>query len=170
MMAYMKLTGAPYLNSIIKPFVIEILHHTNGGQSYEIDATKATNGNMEGNLSRFDGHVTEDHRRYTEISNEFPMQLHILSAHLGNEVQKKFPNSRHSSVGGFLFLRFINPAILSPFQNGLVDQAILDATRPVVLTTKLLQNLANGIEFNRAKEPLHDERKRIRHQQHRPSP
>jgi len=133
--------------------VLEILNNNNNNQqSYEIDPSKFAGENVEQNLAR----LMEISQKIIDVilksANEFPMQLRILSAHLGNEVTKKFPNSRHSAVGGFLFLRFICPSILSPYQNGLLDNAILDASRSVVLITKLMQGVANGIEFNGVKE------------------
>ncbi|EFA76778.1 regulator of chromosome condensation domain-containing protein [Heterostelium album PN500] len=63
-------------------------------------------------------------------------------------VVKKFPDNKHSSVGGFVFLRFLCPAIIAPYTAGLVDEAPgPEATRALVLIGKVLQNLANGIEF-----------------------
>jgi len=46
-----------------------------------------------------------------------------------------------------LFLRFLCPAILSPGAYGLLDTPNHDASRPLVLISKLIQNVSNGIEF-----------------------
>jgi hypothetical protein len=53
-------------------------------------------------------------------------------------------------VGGFFFLRFMCPAIISPEGFGVLadGQVLLDeARRALVLVSKLLQNLANGKLF-----------------------
>jgi hypothetical protein len=75
----------------------------------------------------------------------------VLCAHLQDEVKDKFPQSKHSIVGGFLFLRFICPVLVSP--EGLnIENLSKESRRTLVLISKILQNLANGIDFGR-KEP-----------------
>lgn len=56
--------------------------------------------------------------------------------------------SRHVAVSGFIFLRFICPAIVSPDSYGIVNHP-LNATqrRTLILISKVLQNLANGVKF-----------------------
>jgi len=44
-----------------------------------------------------------------------------LCAHLRAKVLTKFPESKYSAIGGFFFLRFLCPAIVSPENYGLVD-------------------------------------------------
>lgn len=44
-----------------------------------------------------------------------------LCAHLRAKVLTKFPESKYSAIGGFFFLRFLCPAIVSPESYGLVD-------------------------------------------------
>jgi GTPase-activator protein for Ras-like GTPase len=60
-------------------------------------------------------------------------------------------------VGGFLFLRFICPAVVTPHRYGLTKSAPSPkAGRTLVLISKLLQNLANGVEFDGTKGiPFH---------------
>jgi len=42
-----------------------------------------------------------------------------MMAHLRQECVKRFPDSYHKSIAGFIFLRFFCPAILSPDSNGI---------------------------------------------------
>lgn len=81
-----------------------------------------------------------------------------MAHHLQAEVLKRFPENKYSSVGGFIFLRFFCPAILSPDSNGLYSGPPLDSKsrRPLILICKGLQNLANGIKFG-SKEVFMDE-------------
>jgi neurofibromin 1 len=54
-------------------------------------------------------------------------------------------------VGGFFFLRFVCPAFITPDQHGIKADAKLK--RGLVLFTKILQNVSNGVLFG-AKEPF----------------
>lgn len=95
------------------------------------------------------------------------MILHRMHA----EVHKKFPDSEHLVLSGFFFLRFLSPAIVSPYAYGIVDGTHtfkhertvlnLDAdelppacARGLVLVSKVIQNLANGIEFGEAQKHM----------------
>ena len=53
--------------------------------------------------------------------NQVPPELRRISAVLQNMVKPKYPNSVHTVVGGFFFLRLVCPAIVSPEGFGVVD-------------------------------------------------
>lgn len=66
-------------------------------------------------------------------------------------VEDRFPDSRHSAVGSFIFLRFFCPAIVSPEAIDLaVPAESREVRRALLLITKVIQNLANNVKF---KEP-----------------
>lgn len=69
-------------------------------------------------------------------------------------VNKRFPDASKTSVGGFVFLRLFNPAILTPENSGLSKQYIprSKTIRKLLLqATRMMQNLANNMMFG-AKE------------------
>ena len=79
--------------------------------------------------------------------------LRALCNHLWEAIADKFPESRHSVIGSFIFLRFFCPAIVAP------DNLDIDVTpdtreirRALLLITKVIQNLANNVVFG-GKEP-----------------
>ena len=104
-----------------------------------------------------------------------PLPFRDMASHLRKEVKKKFPESGfffflnffffflyiffqkskkkglEHSVGGFLFLRFFCPAILSPDTNDVVPSSSInkEARRALILISKSLQNLSNGIKFGK---------------------
>ncbi|KYQ88285.1 Ras GTPase activation domain-containing protein [Tieghemostelium lacteum] len=144
MTSFTRMTGRPYLISTLKPIIDKLLKDPSG---YELDPEKTsdTTGNVE---------------RLTSICQEFlndiynsiatcPLPFREMANHLQNEVVKVFPESKHTSVGGFIFLRFFCPCILSPDSCGLTDTASLtmEARRALILVSKTLQNLANGLPF-----------------------
>lgn len=73
--------------------------------------------------------------------------------HIATTVQEKYPESVFTSIGGFIFLRFINPAIVSP---EVIDLDLPNDTREIrrslVMITRVLQALANNIRFG-SREP-----------------
>ncbi|EFA79425.1 Ras GTPase activation domain-containing protein [Heterostelium album PN500] len=144
MTAFTRMTGRPYLISTLKPIIEKLIKDPTG---YELDPEKTsdTTGNCE---------------RLTSICQEFliaiynsiencPIPFRAMANHLQNEVVKQFPESKHTSVGGFIFLRFFCPCILSPDANGVTDSSSLtmECRRALILVSKTLQNVANGIQF-----------------------
>ncbi|KAG1079716.1 hypothetical protein G6F42_023642 [Rhizopus arrhizus] len=69
-------------------------------------------------------------------------------------VNKRFPDASKTAVGGFVFLRLFNPAILTPENSGFSKAALpkSKAVRRLLLqATRMMQNLANNMMFG-AKE------------------
>jgi neurofibromin 1 len=62
--------------------------------------------------------------------------------------------AKYTTVGGFIFLRFFCPAILSPDSTSppLLSKVDQNLRRALILISKSLQNLANGLDFGN-KEP-----------------
>jgi len=80
-----------------------------------------------------------------------PQFVHQLCHHLQEETMKKF--SKHNSIGGYVFLRFLCPAITTPEAYKIVDEVPSpDARRSFILITKVLQNMANGVKFTESEE------------------
>ena len=74
-----------------------------------------------------------------------------LSAPADNEmevVKSSAVKGRQVAVSGFIFLRFICPAIVSPENYGLIPHQLNpQQRRSLILISKVLQNLANGVRF-----------------------
>jgi neurofibromin 1 len=68
--------------------------------------------------------------------------------HIWEAVEDRFPESRHSAVGSFIFLRFFCPALVAPEAIDLdVPTDNRETRRALLLITKVLQNLANNVVF-----------------------
>lgn len=65
---------------------------------------------------------------------------------MAEKTAAKFPNSVHKSVGSFLILRMLGPAIMK--QTG--DETLPDVRRQVLAVVKILTNLANNTLFKEA--------------------
>lgn len=156
MTAFTRLTGRPYLVSTMQPLLQHIISDPKG---YEVDPAKIKNGEtVEVNTQKLTDTCNIFIRAIFDSLPNCPIPFREMAQHLQAEVIKRFPDNRHTSVGGFIFLRFFCPVILSPDANGLVDSSVLnsDARRALILISKVLQNLANGIQFG-AKESYMNE-------------
>lgn len=95
----------------------------------------------------------------TEIANAFldtiirgldevPYGIRWICKQIRSLSRRKYPDAQDSTIctliGGFFFLRFINPAIISPISYMLIDSAPEDCPkRTLTYVAKMLQNLAN---------------------------
>ncbi|RCI06233.1 Ras GTPase activating protein ira2, partial [Rhizopus stolonifer] len=80
----------------------------------------------------------------------FRQELALIS----EAVSKRFPDASKTAVGGFVFLRLFNPAILTPEICGFSKSSLprSKAVRKLLLqATRMMQNLANNMMFG-AKE------------------
>ncbi|WAQ85082.1 hypothetical protein PtA15_5A656 [Puccinia triticina] len=98
--------------------------------------------------------VTEAFLNVIAVSwKKLPCAIREICHHIATTVQEKYPESVFTSIGGFIFLRFINPAIVSP---EVIDLDLPNDTREIrrslVMITKVLQALSNNIRFS-AREP-----------------
>jgi len=108
--------------------------------------------------------IKANHDKILEISQTFldqvlssasrvPIVFRELLYHTKERVDRVFPNMTHAVIGGFVFLRFLCPAIVSPQKYGLVQKPLdNNSLRVCVLLTKLLQSVSNGVEFDGSKE------------------
>lgn len=81
-----------------------------------------------------------------------PSTIRQLCNDLREETKKRYPDYCTIGVAGFIFLRFFNPTLVSP--DKLFSFTIPpDKRRNLVLITKVIQNLANGVQFG-SKEPF----------------
>ncbi|CAK9779949.1 putative ras GTPase activator [Cutaneotrichosporon oleaginosum] len=84
---------------------------------------------------------------YSSTPN-LPVLFRALCHHIWEVVDDRFPDSRHSAIGSFIFLRFFCPAIVSPENIDLdIPAERRDTRRALVLITKVIQNLANNVLF-----------------------
>jgi len=87
---------------------------------------------------------------------EAPYGIRWICKQIRNLSRRKYPDARDESIctliGGFFFLRFINPAIVTPKSYMLIERNPEDKPkRTLTYIAKMLQNLAN--KPNHAKEP-----------------
>src|SRR3989440_9107902 len=87
---------------------------------------------------------------------ETPYGIRWICKQIRSLSRRKYPDAQDQTIctliGGFFFLRFINPAIVTPKSYMLIDQVPAEKPRrTLTLIAKMLQNLANKPSY--AKEP-----------------
>jgi len=93
--------------------------------------------------------------------DEIPYGIRWICKQIRAFMSVYFPDAPESQacsmIGGFILLRFVNPAIVTPQAFMLVDTKLSPATRRnLTLLAKIMQNLANNVKFGGVKESYMD--------------
>eukprot|EP01092_Planopodium_desertum_P000331 TRINITY_DN10464_c1_g2_i1.p1 TRINITY_DN10464_c1_g2~~TRINITY_DN10464_c1_g2_i1.p1 ORF type:complete len:209 (+),score=21.93 TRINITY_DN10464_c1_g2_i1:51-629(+) len=84
-----------------------------------------------------------------------PQQFREICESIYLNVVKRFPDSGIRAIGGFIFLRYICPAIVSPTTFGLVKvDGTEQAKRALTLVAKVVQNMSNEVKFGAKEKSL----------------
>ncbi|KAJ3032292.1 hypothetical protein HDV00_007715 [Rhizophlyctis rosea] len=149
---FMKHVGGGYLISVLQS-IIKAIVTTN--RPTELDPQKLPKDeNLQQNINSLTLYNTIIVQEIFKSVDKFPPRLREIFQFMQDEVSQRFPDEEHvryTAVSGFIFLRFFAPAILGPKLFGL-ETALsggLDAraTRTLTLSAKVLQSLANLVEF-----------------------
>lgn len=153
MSAFAHEVGRPYLKNLLAPLLHQILH---SGLSYEIQPEKSDSGpldedtvdaNMMNLLEACGAYVDAIAKSLVDV----PLELRRVCTLLRQYVSVKFPTSVNTCVGGFFFLRFLTPAVVSPEGFGVQDQddpISINMRRPLILISKTLQQISNEMYFS----------------------
>lgn len=151
---YARLQGSEYIASILRPVLVDLLKQQ-PPLSFEIDPIRAgPNDDVQANFKNLTNATQSFLNQILNSIYKFPKPLKDICAVIWKIVGERFPESRQAAVGGFIFLRFICPAIVSPDQHNLIPEGIevtKEFKRGLILITKIIQNLANNMLFG-AKE------------------
>ncbi|KZS14138.1 Neurofibromin [Daphnia magna] len=153
-----KIYGASYLHNLLQPLLKPLLE--NPSMSFEVDPARLdAKDDINENRSNL---VTLTERVFCAIvssADKFPTQLRSMCHCLYQVLSKRypqFPQNNIGAVGTVIFLRFINPAIVSPYEMGILDrQPPLTIKRGLMLMSKTLQNIANHVEFSKEQHMLY---------------
>jgi hypothetical protein len=153
MSAFAHEVGRGYLKLVLGPLLHQIL---TSGRSYEINPEKAEGGPIdEDTIDNNTMNLIEACGAYVDSIvkslPDVPLELRRVCTMLRQFVQVKFPNSVNTCVGGFFFLRFLTPAVVSPEGFGVQNQdepISIEARRPLILISKTLQQISNEMYFS----------------------
>ena len=148
---YAKRVGSAYLIETLQSTILQLLAQ---GLSLEVDEAKLEKGeDVGGNLQMLLLYCNIVVQMIFESLDNVPPTFPHLFALMKRAVLAKWPEEEHIAVGGFVFLRFFCPALVSPHLYGIVTAPLGPREhRSLMLVAKALQNMANGRMFG-SKEP-----------------
>ncbi|XP_075988648.1 neurofibromin 1 isoform X11 [Anticarsia gemmatalis] len=156
-----KIYGHSYLQNLLEPLITTLLEQADeqGDISFEVDPARLDkNQDIELNRSNLINLTKEVFDRIVNSADKFPPQLRSMCHCLYQVLSKRFaqfPQTSVGAVGTVLFLRFINPAIVSPQEMCIVNRPVPPhVKRGLMLMSKILQNIANHVEFSKEQHML----------------
>eukprot|EP01133_Synstelium_polycarpum_P008981 gene8981-10535_t len=152
--SFFKLMGQNYLKNTLTCHIESIMSKNT---SFEVDPAKGvSDADIESNYKTF-LHCCQLIIDAIFINSSFPPELRSICHHIYTQVAKRFPDESTTAVkavGGFVFLRFINPTLFSPETLITSTAPSIVARRSLTLVTKLLQNISNQMIFTSKEQYL----------------
>lgn len=123
-------------------------------KALEVDKTRLTRAaDIPKNLKRLLQHTSAFLDALFGSTRICPVGFRQVIQHARDVVSQLNPDMGRLIPGGFFFLRLVCPAIVSPVRWGLCrEQPTFEGRRTLLLIAKILQNLANAVEFDGTKE------------------
>ena len=155
---YLQKVGQSFLQEVLRPIVVQICVRDQRS-SYEIDPDRVDSEDERVHnrelLTAAVEHVLNVITSHAMVV-KMPPGIRIIAAFFDKLSRQYCPDTNSDAlIGGFLMLRYFNPAIMSPEVFGLLPpgkQCSPKARRNLVLIGKVLQNMSNGVLFSSAKE------------------
>ncbi|CAL8136053.1 unnamed protein product [Orchesella dallaii] len=152
-----KIYGASYLQSLLEPMIRPL--QSENHVSFEVDPARLDpTDDIEQHRQNLIALTQKVFDAIVSSADRFPPQLRSMCHCLYQVLSKRFPQfpqNNMGAVGTVIFLRFINPAIVSPCESGIVDrQPPTKIKRGLMLVSKILQNIANHVEFSKEQHML----------------
>ncbi|XP_039197194.1 neurofibromin isoform X2 [Crotalus tigris] len=147
-----KVYGATYLQKLLEPLLRTVITSPEWQLvSFEVDPTRLESSESLDSNQRSLLQMTEKFfHAIINSSTEFPPQLRSVCHCLYQVVSQRFPQNSIGAVGSAMFLRFINPAIVSPYEAGILDKKPPPRIeRGLKLMSKVLQSIANHVLFTK---------------------
>lgn len=153
-----KIYGASYLQALLEPLIRPLIDEPN--TNFEVDPARLeASDDIDVNRKNLIALTQKVFDVIVNSADRFPSQLRSMCHCLYQVLSKRFPNLLQQNIGAVgtvIFLRFINPAIVSPQELGIVTKQVpSNVKRGLMLLSKILQNIANHVEFSKEAHMLY---------------
>ncbi|KAE8348607.1 putative GTPase activating protein Sar1 [Aspergillus coremiiformis] len=151
----------------LKVYETMVMEHEEKHGSLPADLPRSVTAEAAAENAQVQAIIAPRLRKLTEIANGFlstiiesvdeaPYGIRWICKQIRSLSRRKYPDAQDQTIctliGGFFFLRFINPAIVTPRSYMLIESTPTEKPRrTLTLIAKMLQNLANKPSY--AKEP-----------------
>ncbi|KAI8078788.1 uncharacterized protein BX664DRAFT_367193 [Halteromyces radiatus] len=147
--SFAKANGSRYINQVLKPVMDQLVSRPKLEQNFELDPS---NTGREFALRNKDNVTSATNLILDAICNSAdlaPPSFRSVCKMILEAVQPRFPESKYTAVGSFIFLRFFCPIIVSPESAGILAPGVItrDLRRGLLIIAKVIQNIANNILF-----------------------
>ncbi|CAH0561866.1 unnamed protein product [Brassicogethes aeneus] len=152
-----KIYGASYLQTLLEPMIRPLFEEP--FVNFEVDPARLEpSEDIEENRHNLIALTQRVFDAIVNSADKFPPQLRSMCHCLYQVLSKRFPQFPQNNIGAVgtvIFLRFINPAIVSPQEMGIVAKQVpTSIKRGLMLMSKILQNIANHVEFSKEQHML----------------
>ncbi|KAK0207040.1 hypothetical protein DFS33DRAFT_1318594 [Desarmillaria ectypa] len=149
--AFARIQGHQYLRSLIEPMVVAI-NNLPEGTGYELDPAKVGSQDLHQNQQNVQFLTQQFLILIRDSRPGLPPMFREVCEHIATTVVNRWNDAslKTTSIGAFLFLRFISPAVVAPETIG-IHLPNDSSRRGLMIIAKIIQNLANNILFG--KEP-----------------
>ncbi|KAJ1799798.1 Ras GTPase activating protein ira2 [Coemansia sp. RSA 2399] len=146
---YAKLHGEAYLKSTLGPAIRKLQTQPPGTLTFELNPNKmAESADRDRNLKNVERLCSLVIDSIISSVHTMPTTLRWICNLIYRIVITRFPDAGYTAVGGFIFLRFLCPAMVAPDSHGICSQITNpEVRRGLLLCTKITHNLANDILF-----------------------
>lgn len=146
--------GYEYLRHILAPLLQKMAQKPRG-YSFEMDPTRLAPGES---VATNQKHLEETAQLFIDTicdsAHRVPAVLRELCRHIRTLMDRRFPKARYQGVGGFMILRFITPAIVSPENIDInLGSPGPELRKGLVLVSKILLTLYCNQLFASHKDP-----------------
>lgn len=153
-----KIYGASYLLTLLEPLIRPLIDEPN--TNFEVDPARLEPvDDIDVNRKNLIALTQKVFDAIVNSADRFPSQLRSMCHCLYQVLSKRFPNLLQQNIGAVgtvIFLRFINPAIVSPQELGIIAKQVpSNVKRGLMLLSKILQNIANHVEFSKEQHMLY---------------
>jgi neurofibromin 1 len=146
-----KIYGTRYLMHVFQPILNNLFSNENIQKSYEVDPTRIEqNEDIEENRRNLCELTRVIFHSIMKSTKVFPLHLRVVCNCLYQVVSQRFLQNGFQAVSSVIFLRLINPVLISPQEYGIVEgEPPPKMKRGLTLMCKILQNLANNLVFTK---------------------
>ncbi|KAJ1953875.1 Ras GTPase activating protein ira2, partial [Linderina pennispora] len=146
---FAKIHGDAYLKSTLGPALRKLMSLPPGTLTFELNPNKMSeSADRDRNLKNVERLCSLVIEAIVRSVHSMPAAFRSICNMIYRVVTTRFPDAGYTAVGGFIFLRFLCPAIVAPDSHGICAQIENpEIRRGLLLCTKITHNLANDVPF-----------------------